>query len=237
MSTTSAWPLRAEDVPSLWHQDRWDVDEDALLDAAPPPVGGPGPARRELHQRLIDAHGGIVSTRELLHAGIPEEHIRILRDHGILRRIRKGWYCLPALDAVNALAWLIGGPLACVSALVRHGLLDPADLRSGDGLHVARREHSSRRLSALSVRACADALGVVDGAQPPTLHWSSRDFRSGDRLAVSPEVALEQARHCRPVLAARARTRATAPRERQQEPQQQQTPERPSGSAPPSGSR
>lgn len=193
-------------MPALWHETHWDLDEDALLEP-PPPNGALRAPLRPLHERLIEAHGGIVSARELVGAGIPEEHIRILRDHGALRRIRKGWYCLPALGELHVLAWCIGGPLSCVSALVHHDLLDPGDLHPDDGLHVARREHSSRRLSDLSVRAHADALGVAIGERPPVLHWSTRDFRSGDRVAVSIRTGLEQARHCRPLLAARARAR------------------------------
>lgn len=216
METSAAWPVGPEDVPALWHEAEWDVDEDVLLEKAPPPVGRPRSPQRELHDRLIDAHGGIVSARELVRAGIAEEHIRILRDYGSIRRIRKGWYCSPELGAVHVLAWRIGGPLACVSALVHHGLLDEDEMHFDEGFHVALRGHSSRRLSDLSTRVHADALGVGGGARPPTLHWSTRDYCSGDRKAVSLGVALEQARHCRPLLAARARTRAVAPREQQQ---------------------
>lgn len=210
MTTTGTpWPRGPGDVPALWHEANWDLDEDALLD--PPPLNTAVRApRRPTHERLIDALGGIVSARELVGAGIPEEHIRIMRDHGILRRIRKGWYCLPSLRGVHVLAWRIGGPLSCVSALVHHELLEPGDLHHDDGLHIARRAHSSRRLSDLSVRAHADDLGVAIGQRPPVLHWSSRDFRSGTRLAVSVDTALEQARHCRPLLAARARAAAAA---------------------------
>lgn len=204
MTTSAPWPLSPEDVPAPWHTEEWDVDEDVLLAAAPPPTGRAGSPRRDLHERLINAHGGIVSARELRQAGIAEEHIRILRDYGSLRRIRKGWYCSPALGAVHVLAWRIGGPLACVSALVHHGLLTASEVAHASELHVGRASNSSRRLSAIGVRAAADELRVPELGRAPVLHWSTRDFRSGSRLAVSVETALEQARHCQPLLAARA---------------------------------
>jgi len=187
-----------------WFDAAPDLDEDQLLDASPF-SGMVAPRDTRLpHERLLDRHGGIVATAERLKAGADEMSIRMLLGKRRLVRLRKGWYGRPNLAADAARAWRIGGPLACVSALVHHGVLDPAALRGDDGLHVAVRQNTSRRPSALTIATYPFEDGA---AAPPVLHWSSRDFRSGTRLAVSVDTALEQARHCRPLLAARARAR------------------------------
>lgn len=187
-----------------WFEASPDIDEDQLLDTSP--FEGMTSLRdtRRSHERVLDDHGGIVATAELLKAGVDEMSIRFLLSRKRIVRLRKGWYGRSDLAPDAARAWRIGGPLACVSALVHHGDLDPAALRADDGLHVGVRQNTSRQPSTLTIATYPFEKGA---APPPVLHWSTRDFRSGSRLAVSVETALEQARHCRPLLAARARAR------------------------------
>ncbi|MBA8846842.1 type IV toxin-antitoxin system AbiEi family antitoxin domain-containing protein [Microcella alkalica] len=180
------------------------IEEDCLLDFSPfEGMAAPRDARLP-HERVLDDHGGIVATAELLSAGVDEMSIRFLLRRKRLVRLRKGWYGRPDLPRDGARAWRIGGPLGCVSALVHHDIVDRAALRVDDGLHVVVRQNTSRRPSELTI---ATWPFEDETSPPPVLHWSSRDIRSGTRIAVSVEVALEQARHCRPLLAARAGSR------------------------------
>lgn len=187
-------PAGVRRLTADWFDAALDFDEDQLLDVSP----SEGMTRlrdgRRPHERVLDDHGGIVATAELLKAGVDEMSIRFLLSRKRIVRLRKGWYGRPDLPPDAARAWRIGGPLACVSALVHHGHLDPAALRSDDGLHVAVRQNTSRRPSTLTIATYPFEDGT---APPPVLHWSTRDFRSGTRLTVSIETALEQARHCR----------------------------------------
>lgn len=198
----------ADRVPQSWHEPVHDVDDDWPGWVLNHGAKFGRPPRMLLYERIIRAHHGIASSRELVSAGVDETWMRMLRDTGRLLRLRKGWWALPGTAPIHVLAWRIGGPLACVSALVHHGLLTATEVAHASELHVGRATNSSRRLSAIGVRAAAVELGVPELGRAPVLHWSSRDFRSGTRLAVSVDTALEQARHCRPLLAAQARARA-----------------------------
>lgn len=186
-----------------------EVDEDQLLDddfELWPPGRRP---RVALYRRVVERRGGIVAAREFAEEGIDADHLRILRDFGSLRRIRKGWYCHPALPTVNVIAWSIGGPLACVSALVHHGVLTEDEILASEGLHVRIPAHGSPRIRDSALERLAANLGERSLGAPPTLHWDAPE-RSSDRTSVDLETALEQARHCRPLLARLARERLNA---------------------------
>lgn len=129
----------------------------------------------ESRARLFERHGGLVRTGELLAAGDDPEWIRMARNYGTLVQVRKGWWALPGTPAEVMAAWRAGGRLACVSALAFHGAT--IDLRDNLHIEVAARSKGARR------------PGVV-------VHWSS-DQTSGDRGAVSIEVAARQAKQCR----------------------------------------
>lgn len=144
---------------------------------------------------LIARHGGIAARRELLAGGWTETDIWLGDIWGCLDRIRRGWYAAEDLPDDARAAWRAGGPLACVSALLHHGLLPPAPGDAALGLHI-----------------CVASDGHVPrddpyGPPPPDpliVHWSTADRRSGSRRAVSPAVALRQARACTPEARARA---------------------------------
>lgn len=200
--------LTEHGVPASWHEPIDDIDDEWPSWALTFPDAPDRPPRPLPYERVIREHDGIASTRELIAAGVDETWLRMLRDAGRLVRPRKGWYALRDTAPLHLLAWRIGGPLACVSALEHHDLLAAGDLSPAEGLHVCRETNSSRRLSAIGVRAEAADLRVPQFGHAPVLHWSTTAHRSGTRRAVSIAVALEQARHCRPLLARLARERA-----------------------------
>jgi hypothetical protein len=117
---------------------------------------------------FISARGGIVTRRELLDAGWLPDEIFFGHDYGNLTRIRHGWYVSSDLFPLVRLGWAVGGPLACVSALVHHGVLSPEDPRHESGsIHIALPAHGNRLRSAPVLR---DGLTVVT-------HWGDEGRR------------------------------------------------------------
>jgi hypothetical protein len=155
--------------------------------------------------RFISARGGIVTRRELLDAGWTPDEVYFGREYGNLRRIRHGWYAASDLPPLVRLGWAAGGPLACVSALLHHGVLAPvASENAQRSIHIALPSHGNR----LRTRT-----GVTDGVIVVT-HWGDEGrrealapvprWREADpalattvRHAVSVELAREQLAHCR----------------------------------------
>lgn len=131
---------------------------------------------------VIRRLGGIASRRELLRLShLTETDFWFALHYGRLDRIRQGWYASSDLPADARAAWVAGGPLACVSALAHYGMVDEADAAVETALHI-----------------CLPADGHIGRDAPDNLvvHWSTADRYSGSRRAVSPAVALRQARVC-----------------------------------------
>lgn len=157
----------------------------ALMPHVPGP-GRPAPSgfafegfrRFELVLRQL---GGIASRRELLDASDGDETaLWFAVRYGYIDRVRSGWYAAATVPADARAAWAAGGPLACVSALVHHGMLDASELPADAPLHIALSRGGHR-------------LRV---SRPVVAHWGDQDRESGTRLAVSPEAAIRQARWC-----------------------------------------
>lgn len=145
---------------------------------APPGYEFAGFRRFELVLRQL---GGIASRRELLAAADGDEtSFWFALHYGYLDRVRTGWYAAATVPADARAAWAAGGPLACISALVHHGVLDPADHRIDGTQHIALGRGGHRF--------------VTD--RPVVAHWGDEDRASGTRIAVSLETALRQARWC-----------------------------------------
>lgn len=146
--------------------------------------------------RLLDAHGGIVSTRELDVIEIYPTLLEILRDYGALQAVRQGWHCAPELPAVIRLAWRFGGPLACTSALEFHQALENntplSELSITQPMHVCLPSNAPR-VPSPQLLARRWGIPVPDA---PIIHWSTRDHRSGTRSAVSLSRAVAQAARC-----------------------------------------
>ena len=150
---------------------------------------------------LLRRRGGIVSTRELRELDIDPTMLELYRDYGSLQAVRHGWHCSPCLPDVIRLAWRLGGPLACVSALDLHHAKQAGIAISTASvpqpLHIVVPTNTPRVASpALIARRWGIAM-----PDKPVIHWSTADFRSGDRQAVSREVALRQADRCAALLA------------------------------------
>jgi hypothetical protein len=145
---------------------------------------------------LLRQRGGIVSTRELRQLGIDQTMLELYRDYGALQAVRQGWHCSPRLPKVIRLAWRLGGPLACVSALDLHQATEAGIAISAASvpqpLHIVVPANTPRLPSpALIARRWAVAM-----PREPVIHWSTADFFSGNRQAVSRAVALRQTDHC-----------------------------------------
>ncbi|WP_169077512.1 type IV toxin-antitoxin system AbiEi family antitoxin domain-containing protein [Microcella alkalica] len=146
---------------------------------------------------VIRRYGGIASRAELLAAGWTPTDLWLADKYGDLDRIRRGWYASSDLPDDARAAWAAGGPLACVSALLHHGMLPPDDDDAALGLHIAIAADAHR------IRRGPDEARAATLVVP---HWSTADRCSGSRLAVSPSVALRQARGCTRAVRARVRS-------------------------------
>ncbi len=146
--------------------------------------------------QLLERHGGIVSTRELRDIGVQPTSLELYRHYYSLQAVRQGWHCAPTVPQVSRLAWRFGGPLACISALALHAVRDgygeSADTSVAQPLHICV---PSNRDLVPSPALLARRWGI-ELPLPPVIHWSTADYRSGDRRAVSRVVALRQADSC-----------------------------------------
>lgn len=131
-----------------------------------------------LWQRRLAERGGVASVRDLHGWSLSDTDIRMFTGYGLLRRVRRGWYCTPDAPAevVEACRW--GGRLACVSALRYRGVRAPDDGR----LHI-------------ELPANAVVRAGESGRDSVRLHWS-RNIRFGDRAAVDTDCAVRQAIAC-----------------------------------------
>lgn len=136
---------------------------------------------------LIRRLGGIASRGELLAAGWTPTDLWFADQWGALDRIRRGWYAAHDLPDDARAAWRAGGPLACVSALVHHGVIPSAEEDDALGLHISLAADGH-------LPAFDPELGPAPGLV--VAHWNTSDRLSGTRLAVSPAVALCQALSC-----------------------------------------
>lgn len=85
--------------------------------------------------------GHIAHTRDLIHGGWSRATLAAAVASGDIRRLRRGVYGCPHADADLVQAALLGGRLACLSVLRRHGVWSGHDTR----LHVELHRHSSVR--------------------------------------------------------------------------------------------
>lgn len=165
-----------------------------VMSRSGPPIGtGYLPARV---WRLLDLHGGIVSTSELRSVDLHQTLLELYRDYRALQAVRQGWHCSPELPQVIRLAWRFGGPLACTSALEYHKAAEngiPLDEWTITlPIHVCVPSNAPR-VPSPELLACRWGIPVPDA---PIIHWSTTDFHSGTRAAVSPSRAAAQAARC-----------------------------------------
>ena len=123
--------------------------------------------------------GGIASTAELIARGHQPDWIRMAVDYGRIIRIRRGWFAAVDTPTAAIEARRVGGRLACVSALVFHGV----SIEDDPALHVAVAGNASR------LRPPFEARAIV-------VHWQ-RGATAGGRLAVAVGDAWAQRARCR----------------------------------------
>jgi hypothetical protein len=117
--------------------------------------------------------GGLARTRELYRLGVWQSWLQWNMWWGNIIHVSRGWWAAPDTPALAIAARRAGGRLACVSALALYG-----EAATDGLLHVALERSAQRPMDPLVVA-----------------HWSRRRL-PGTRLAVSVEVAREQAARC-----------------------------------------
>lgn len=135
-------------------------------------------------QMVIDAlrrFDGLATTAELRARGIERGMIDIAYMYGRVWRVRKGLWALPDIPRAVLAAQRAKGRLACVSALVFHGVIEDGGFKL----------HLSARIGQVSWHPVPERPEIVR-------HWS-RTPLDGDRFAVSAEVAWAQFALCREV--------------------------------------
>jgi hypothetical protein len=138
-------------------------------------------------EKALRRSDGLATTQELKLRGVDRGMIDVAYMYGRIWRVRKGLWCLPELPRDVLRAQRAKGRLACVSALVHHGVIEDA----GFELHVSAREG---QVSWHPVAARDDVVR----------HWS-REPLDGDRFAVTAQVAWRQFAVCRRVASADVR--------------------------------
>ena len=138
---------------------------------------------------VLRSWDGLATTRELHMRGVDRGMLDVAVMYGRIHRVRKGLWCLPDLAPSVRAAQRAKGRLACVSALVHHGVIEDEDF----GLHV------SARLGQVSWHPAPERSAVVR-------HWS-REPLDGDRFAVSADVAWAQFALCTQVAGRDVRLR------------------------------
>ncbi|CAM3744127.1 DUF559 domain-containing protein [Smaragdicoccus niigatensis] len=89
-------------------------------------------------ERLLIGHGGVVSTAQLIDAGMNRRTIRVLEAKG-WRSLRFGWWACPGADPAVESAVKLGGVLACESVLRRSHVWTPSNNQ-----HIRFGKHSHR---------------------------------------------------------------------------------------------
>ncbi|WP_159448747.1 type IV toxin-antitoxin system AbiEi family antitoxin domain-containing protein [Demequina sp. NBRC 110053] len=74
-------------------------------------------------RQVIEHAGGVCRTSDLLREGASERAIATAVVNGSIRRVSRGLYAVHDADPALVIAASLGGALACVSALSRHGVL------------------------------------------------------------------------------------------------------------------
>ncbi|KQV25707.1 hypothetical protein [Yonghaparkia sp. Root332] len=133
----------------------------------------------------LSACGGIVSFAELRSLGYDEDLLRVALGRRRLVRLRHGWYGTPDLPQDVRRGWAAGGPLACISALVHHGLVRADDSRHDPRVvHISIRRHGR---TPATIGRDAVGLGIVR-------HYGEV---GPDRRVVSDAIARRQLARCR----------------------------------------
>lgn len=137
----------------------------------------------------IRERGGLAATHELLAAGFHKKALTFAMHHGIVIRVRQGWYCTPDVHPLLQQGIRVGGRLGCISGAGLHGMWSPPD----ENLHVSVDHNDCRLRSPRDMRR-----RLSRAASDVTTHWNSRP-RAGSRLILDPIACLAEVARCQPV--------------------------------------
>ncbi|AYF98500.1 DUF559 domain-containing protein [Protaetiibacter intestinalis] len=141
----------------------------------------------DLHD-AIRTLGGLAPAFALLRLGWSYNSLSYAARHGVIVRIRQGWYALPGIDELLASAWRVGGLLGCASAARTFGMWVPPD----DRLHVCVPPRHARMRTAHDMR-----VRIADEPDPRVrIHWRRRP--SSDRYRTTPEACILDLATCFP---------------------------------------
>ena len=144
---------------------------------------------RGCHPATVFRDREILTRAELLEAGCTVGRIASAVGDGTLMRVRRGYYCRPALDVDTQQAVRVGGRLSCVSELRRRGVwtVEPAQVHLQIAPNAARLRDPQDRMARLrDPRGCC-------------IHWQSlRDPAGADRGRVGIVDAMATALSCLP---------------------------------------
>jgi len=108
--------------------------------------------------RALAHRGGLATLHELRSSGVGAREVQRAAEHGMVRRVSRGWYALPDADPRLVAAIRAGGSLGCVSGTTFHGLWEPP----GRGaLHLSRAHGAHAPASAQA------------SAAPQIVHWTA----------------------------------------------------------------
>ncbi len=122
--------------------------------------------------------GGVARIVALRRIGVTTARVRAAIARGELRRVRKGWVCVPDAPADVVRAVSVGGRLACISAARSRGLWVPGE---SDILHVGLPHHAGHRPGELT--------GVV-------AHWTSARWRDEAQTIEPVDTLIRQVLLC-----------------------------------------
>ncbi|GAA3733004.1 hypothetical protein GCM10022239_06650 [Leifsonia bigeumensis] len=137
----------------------------------------------------IDSHGGLAATYELLAAGFNKRALSAAAHHGIVIRVRQGWYCTPDVHPLLRQGIRVGGRLGCISGAALHGMWRPPD----EHLHVSLDHNDCRLRTPDNMRR-----RLPRGSLAVTTHWNAQ-HRAGSRLLLDPLSCLAEVARCQPI--------------------------------------
>jgi hypothetical protein len=140
----------------------------------------------------LEKSGGVATSAQLARLGVDRQFLDIAYMYRRIVRVKRGVWAHPSVPSKVIEAHRAGGRLACVSALVFHGVIDETET----ALHISAPSWVTKW------RSPRRSDHVV-------AHWSRRRA-NGDCQAVSVETAWAQFALCRAVAGRDVRLRRTA---------------------------
>lgn len=139
--------------------------------------------------QTIRERGGLAATHELLSAGFNKKSLSAAANHGLIVRVRQGWYCTTDVHPTVQQGIRVGGRVGCISGAALYGMWQPPD----EHLHVSIKHEQCRLRTPHSMKR---RLSVYPARV--TTHWTTKN-RTGSRLVLDPISCLAEVVRCQPV--------------------------------------